>query len=76
MEMGGHHLFTEHFIWDGKCYLIHIYRYPWCDGRGSHIAETILGPGDRVISDGGTPEEVLQNHMTILPVAILSRSLL
>ncbi len=49
---------------------------PRCDGRGSHMAETTLGPGDSVISDGGSPEEVLQKHRTILPAAILSRALL
>jgi hypothetical protein len=40
------------------------------------MAETPLGPGDCVISDGRSPEEVLQTQETILPLAILSRSLL
>ncbi len=69
-------LFSEHFLWDGKCYLMHVYHRPLNGGRGSHMAETTLGPGDRVISDGRSPEEVLQKHRTILPVAILSRALL
>ena len=76
MEIEGQLLFSEHFLWDGKCYLVHVYRRPQCNGRGSHMATTTLGPGDSVISDGMTPEEVLQKHRTILPVAILSRSLL
>lgn len=76
MEIEGQLLFSEHFLWDGKCYLVHVYRRPRCSGRGSHMAATILGPGDSVISDGGSPEEVLQRHRTILPAAILSRALL
>ena len=76
MKIEGQLLFSEHFLWDGKCYLVHVYRSPQCNGRGSHMAETVLGPGDSVISDGGTPEEVLEKHLTILPAAILSRSLL
>jgi hypothetical protein len=40
------------------------------------MAETNLGPGDSVISDGCSPEEALQRQQTILPLAILSRSLL
>jgi hypothetical protein len=69
-------LFSEHFLWDGKCYLVHVYRRPLYNGRGSHMAETTLGPGDSVITDGISPEEALQKHRTILPVAILSRALL
>lgn len=76
MEREDQFLFSEHFLWDGKCYLVHVYRRPWCQGRGSHMAETTLGPGDCIISDGGSPEEVLQKQRTILPVAILSRALL
>jgi hypothetical protein len=69
-------LFSEHFQWDGKCYLVHVYCRSLGKERGSHMAETTLGPGDSVISDGHSPEEVLHKHQTILPVAILSRALL
>jgi hypothetical protein len=69
-------LFSEHFSWDGQCYLVHIYQRPSSNERGSHMAETMLGPGDSVITDGRSPEEVLHNHQTILPLAILSRALL
>lgn len=40
------------------------------------MAETVFDTGDRIITDGGTPEEALQKQLTILPVAIHSRSLL
>jgi hypothetical protein len=40
------------------------------------MAETVLGPGDTIISDGLSPEEALHKQQTILPLAILSRSLL
>jgi hypothetical protein len=69
-------LFSRSFLWDGKNYMVRVYRRSQEKERGSHMAETILGPGDSVISDGRSPEEVLRQHQTILPVAILSRSLL
>ena len=69
-------LFSKNFLWDGKSYMVNVYRRSQEKERGSHMAETTLGPGDRVISDGRSPEEVLRQHQTILPVAILSRSLL
>ena len=74
--MDGELLFSEHFLWDGKCYLVRVYRRPLSKERGSHMAETTLGPGDSVISDGRSPEEVLHKQQTILPLAILSRALL
>jgi hypothetical protein len=69
-------LFSEHFLWEGKCYLVHVYRHARERERCSHMAETTLGPGDTIISDGCSPEEVLQKQQTILPLAILSRSML
>ncbi len=69
-------LFSERFLWHGKCYLVHVYRCPLGKPHGSHRAETTFGPRDRVISDGCSPEEALQKHQTILPLAILSRSLI
>ena len=69
-------LFSKSFLWDGKSYMVRVYRRSQEKERGSHMAETTLGPGDYVISDGRSPEEVLYRHQTILPVAILSRSLL
>jgi hypothetical protein len=69
-------LFSERFLWDGKYYLVHVYRSAQPKVRGSHMAETTLGPGDSVISDGCSPEEALHRQQTILPLAILSRSLL
>jgi hypothetical protein len=68
-------LFSKHFLWDGKCYVVHVYRYSSGKPEGSYMAETRLGPGDWVISDGRSPAEVLRNHQNMLPLAILSRHL-
>lgn len=69
-------LFSEHFLWEGKCYLVHVYRQAAPRARHLHMAETVLGPGDTIISDGHSPEEALHRQQTVLPLAILSRSLL
>jgi hypothetical protein len=69
-------LFSEDFLWEGKCYLVQVYRASHATGRCMHMAQTALGPGDLVISDGRSAEEVLKKQHTVLPVAILSRSLL
>jgi hypothetical protein len=68
-------LFSEHFLWEGKCYLVHVYRNALKRARCSHMAETVLGPGDTIISDGRSPEEALHKQQTVLPLAILSRSM-
>ncbi len=68
-------LFSEHFLWDGKCYLVHVYRSAQRKERCSHTAETALGPGDNIVTDGCSPKDVLQKQQTILPLALLSRSL-
>ena len=69
-------LFSERFLWEGKSYVVHIYRHAAKQERCLHMAETVLGPGDTIISDGRSPEEALHKQRTILPLAILSRSLL
>lgn len=69
-------LFSERFLWEGKSYLVHVYRHAVRRDRGLHMAETVLGPGDTIISDGRSPEEALHKQQTVLPVAIWSRSLL
>jgi len=69
-------LFSERFLWEGKSYVVHIYRHAAKKARCLHMAETVLGPGDTIISDGRSPEEALHKQQTILPLAILSRSLL
>jgi hypothetical protein len=69
-------LFSEDFLWDGKYYLVQVYRARHATGRCVHSAQTALGPGDIVISDGRSAEEVLQKQHTVLPLAILSRALL
>ena len=69
-------LFSERFLWEGKSYVVHIYRHAAKKERCLHMAETVLGPGDTIISDGQSAEEALHKQQTILPLAILSRSLL
>ena len=69
-------LFSERFLWEGKSYLVHVYRHAVRRERSLHMAETVLGPGDTIISDGRSPEEALHKQQTVLPLAILSRSLL
>ena len=67
-------LFSEQFLWEA--YLMHIYRHGQIQKRYSHMAATTLAPGDTIISDGRSVEEALQKQQHILPLAILSRSLL
>lgn len=74
--MDGELLFSKRFLWDGQSYMVHVYRRSLAKERASHMAETTLGPGDSVISDGRSPEDVLHKHQTVLPLAILSRALL
>ena len=69
-------LFSKQFLWEGKSYLMHIYRHVPGQKRYSHMAATTLAPGDTIISDGRSVEDVLQKQQHILPLAILSRSLL
>src|SRR6266446_3667815 len=69
-------LFSERFLWERKCYFVHVYRHAVRRERGLHMAETVLGPGDTIISDGRSPEEALHKQQTVLPLAILSRSFL
>ena len=69
-------LFSERFLWEGKSYVVHIYRHAAKKQRCVHMAETVLGPGDTIISDGLSAEEALHRQQIVLPLAILSRSLL
>lgn len=69
-------LFRAPFLWEGKSYVVEVYRDPAKKDRCSHLATTVLGPGDTIISDGRSPEEALHRQQTILPLAILSRTLL
>ena len=69
-------LFSTPFQWEGKHYLVYIYRQMSRHERYCHMAATVLGPGDTIISDGRSPEEALHKQQTILPLALFSRSLL
>jgi hypothetical protein len=76
MSVAEEFLFSAPFQWEGKDYLVHIYRQMLRHERCCHMATTVLGPRDIIISDGRSPEEALYKQQTILPLAILSRSLL
>ncbi len=68
-------LLSEHFSWEGRCYLVQVYRCLQAHMRCSHMAKTTLGPDDDVIIDGASVDEVLSKQQAILPLAILSRSI-
>jgi hypothetical protein len=68
-------LWSEHFSWEGRCYLVQVYRCSQVHIRYSHMAKTTLGPDDDIIIDGASVEEVLSKQQVILPLAILSRSI-
>ncbi len=68
-------LLSEHFSWEGRCYLVQVYRCLKAHMRCSHMAKTTLGPDDDIIIDGASVEEVLSKQQAILPLAILSRSI-
>jgi hypothetical protein len=53
-----------------------IYRHRQTRERCSHMAATTLAPGDTIITDGRSVEEVVLKQQHVLPVAILSRALL
>jgi hypothetical protein len=60
---------VEQWQWEGQSYLITVSRH----SRGTYTAETELGPGDRIISDGRSAEDVLRAHRAMLPLALLAR---
>ncbi|ETX02086.1 MAG: hypothetical protein ETSY1_04890 [Candidatus Entotheonella factor] len=68
-------LLSEHFSWEGQCYLVQVYRCLQAHMRCSHMAKTTLGPDDDIIVDGASVDEVLSKQQAILPLAILSRSI-
>ncbi len=67
-------LFSERFLWEGKSYVVHIYRHAAQKERGLHMAATVLGPGDTIISDGHSPEEALhKQQITMHTVRVPTR---
>lgn len=43
---------------------------------GTHVAKTVFAPGDVIINDGPSLNEVLEKHARLLPLAIDSRLML
>jgi hypothetical protein len=57
---------------DGSQYEVSVY----LRSDGSHIARTVFAPGDIIINDGVSFEEVLAKHQRLLPLAVDSRQIL
>jgi hypothetical protein len=68
-------LLSEQFSWEGRSYLVQVYRCLHAHVRCSHMAKVTLGPDDDIIVDGTSVDEVLRKQRMILPLAILSRSI-
>ena len=64
---------VEHFLWHDQCYVIHVYRHADRSARCAYTAETCLGPGDKIVTDGRSPDEVLRRLQALLPVALHAR---
>ncbi|WP_432822905.1 hypothetical protein [Trichloromonas sp.] len=63
---------TAELTIDGRPYEVTVY----LRSDGSHIARTIFSPGDVIIHDGPSLEEVLAKHQRLLPLAVDSRLML
>lgn len=61
---------VEYWWWGSEWYLIYVREDA---SRKLSTAETQLGPGDRVISDGRSVEDALQMHWAVLPLALCAR---
>lgn len=62
--------------YEKKIYRTRVYRFPKKNGGFIHTAETVLGSGDNIVSDGNTIEEVLAKQQQVLPLALFSRDVL
>ena len=63
---------VEEWLWYDQRYVIRVHRR---DG-GTYMAETLLRPGDKLISDGDSIESVLRTHKAMLPLALMARATL
>lgn len=45
-------------------------------GDGSHVAKTVFAPGDVILHDAPSLDEVLARHQRLLPLAVNSRHIL
>jgi hypothetical protein len=62
-------------LWEGQAYRVRVYYDPQRRARGAYHAVTVLGPGDWLVSDGASPDEVVRKQQEVLPLAILSRAI-
>ncbi len=74
--MKGYFLCSKEVSCGNQNFLVNVYTSPHKRGKIIHTAEAMLEPGDSIVSDGYSIEEVLANVKNILPLAIHSRLLL
>ena len=67
---------SEKVAYGSQQFRVNVYRGARKHGRVLHTAETTLAPGDSIVSDGYSVDEVLANLKMILPLALHSRLLL
>ncbi len=63
---------VEEWRWYNQPYIIRVHRHD-C---GTYAAETLLRPGDKLISDGDSVEAVLRTHKAMIPLALRARAVL
>lgn len=67
----GKPLHLSEFEVNGEIFSIRIF----CNTSGRFFAETCLGEGDVIITDGSSVPETLKKHEDLLPLAIGTREL-
>ena len=63
---------VEEWLWYNQRYIIRVHRRD----SGTYAAETLLRPGDKLISDGDSVEAVLRTHKAMMPLALKARAVL
>ncbi len=66
--------YIELWEWQGESYIIRVYRRTEKPERVSYWAETLFAPGDKIVSNGSSMDDVLHKHHAILPVALRART--
>lgn len=56
---------------NGEVFIIEVFSR----SAGRFFAKTCLGEGDVIITDGGSPHEVLKKHEELLPLAVGTREI-
>lgn len=66
----------DHCLWNEQYYPIHVYERVLESSRRSYSAETMIAPGDKMITDALTLESVLAKHKEWLAYALEARVLM